>query len=173
MITVLREVSTGKLQEEHLKSKLGVKKGFPSRVTLELNFEEEIEISLRRLGWRARWGERFSQQTQFISRQTETGAKFLIVQNPEGLLHESPPVYWSCEKFSNVFSCFFPNQRWEAIISESTFLWGQGWPVCSWAMHNLYFQKKFPVWDDQTRHPSLSPQPGGLLFLVSYFCFGW
>lgn len=63
MITVLREVSTGKLQEEHLKSKLGVKKGFPSRVTLELNFEEEIEISLRRLWWRARWGERFSQQT--------------------------------------------------------------------------------------------------------------
>lgn len=48
--------------------------------------------------------------------------------------NESPPVCWSCVKFSNAFSCSSMNQRRVAITSESACLRGLGWPVCALAM---------------------------------------
>ena len=169
MINTLREVSCRKNIQ---KANPGVNKDFPREVITELNFEEEIKISLQRLGQRV-WGRGHFSRRDSLPQGKLTGARFPCGSNLEPMPHELPlfiGLIWS-------FQIYFHIVQWTRVRGSGIYFrintpLGTGLASVFLGHGSIFiFRRSSQFGKIKHLHPSLSLGPGDSLFLGVLFLF--
>lgn len=141
----------GHLQREH-----PCKSRKASWGNLLMSFEGEIEVSLSRLGQREGGEDISAGEIQSnLPYSSRNGANFSVAQNPSAF-HTSLPSLLELWEVSDEVSWCSMNQRWVAITSEVTCLWGLGWPASVLLDHGIIFIFRSNSQFGMIEHPTQS-----------------